>query len=226
MFIYFLILFWRWIDTEIYGYHRTSTKQQHLDRGIAEIETYCKNNNLALKKIFTDQQSGKTFDRLRYTVLKEDILRKNDILIVSELDRLGRDKASILEELRNFKEKGIRVMILEIPTTLADYSSMDNSLANLIMETVNNLLIEMYAAMAQAELEKKSKRQQEGIQAKKDRDEWDDYGRPKAIDLETFVAAYKKVEAKELRAVDCIRELGLTKPTFYRYRKYYLENNL
>ena len=50
-----------------YGYHRTSTREQHLDRGIAEIETFCKNNNIELEKIYTDQQTGKNFDRPRYT---------------------------------------------------------------------------------------------------------------------------------------------------------------
>lgn len=59
----------------IYGYHRTSTTDQHLDRGIAEIETFCKNNNMVLEKIYTDQQTGKNFNRPRYQVLKEDILR-------------------------------------------------------------------------------------------------------------------------------------------------------
>mgnify|MGYP005908431041 FL=1 len=42
-----------------YGYHRTSTREQHLDRGIKEITTYCEQNNLELEKIFTDQQTGK-----------------------------------------------------------------------------------------------------------------------------------------------------------------------
>ena len=58
-----------------YGYHRTSTREQHLDRGIKEITAYCEQNNLELEKIFTDQQTGKNFNRPRYQVLKEDVLR-------------------------------------------------------------------------------------------------------------------------------------------------------
>ncbi len=42
-----------------YGYHRTNTREQHLDRGITEINAYCSTNNLELEKIFTDQQTGK-----------------------------------------------------------------------------------------------------------------------------------------------------------------------
>ena len=53
----------------VYGYHRTSTKEQHLDRGIEEITKYCRDNQLNLISIFTDQQTGKNFNRPRYTVL-------------------------------------------------------------------------------------------------------------------------------------------------------------
>lgn len=54
----------------IYGYHRTSTREQHLDRGIKEIENYCQKNGLMLQRIYTDQQTGKNFNRPRYIVLK------------------------------------------------------------------------------------------------------------------------------------------------------------
>lgn len=154
----------------IYGYHRTSTREQHLDRGIKEIESYCQNNGLELERIYTDQQTGKTFNRPRYTVLKQDILRSGDTLIITEVDRLGRNKQSTLDELRYYQQNNIRVMILELPTTLQDFSKIDNSMAQMLMETVNNMLIELYSAMAQAELEKKEKRQAEGIQAMKDRE--------------------------------------------------------
>ena len=39
----------------VYGYHRTSTKEQHLDRGIAEITKYCEEHNMKLEKVYTDQ---------------------------------------------------------------------------------------------------------------------------------------------------------------------------
>lgn len=77
---------------EIYGYHRISTREQHLDRGIFEITEFCKENGYKLEKIYTDRQTGKNFNRPRYTVLRDDILRKNDILIVTEVDRLERNK--------------------------------------------------------------------------------------------------------------------------------------
>lgn len=141
------------------AYHRTSTKDQHLDRGINEITEYCKSNNIKLykNKVYTDQKTGKNFDRPRYQMLKDEILEEGDVLIVTELDRLGRNKEATLQELRFYKEHNIRVMVLELPTTLIDLSSMENSMARMMMETINNMMIELYASMAQAEIEKKEK---------------------------------------------------------------------
>ncbi|MDR2146245.1 MAG: recombinase family protein [Tannerella sp.] len=211
----------------IYGYHRTSTEEQHLDRGISEITEYCRNNGLELRKIFTDQETGKNFNRPKYQTLKEDILMGGDCLIVTELDRLGRNKEATLKELQYFKDAGIRIMILEIPTTLRNYSSMENSLADMLMETINNMLIEMYATFAHAEMIKREKRQREGIEAMKERGEWHKYGRPKAIDFKKFAVEYKKVIDGTLRPFECMRLLGMKKPTFYKYvKRYKAENNI
>ena len=203
----------------IYGYHRTSTTDQHLDRGLTEIEKFCNNNNLKLEKIYTDQQTGKNFNRPRYQVLKEDILREGDTLIVTELDRLGRNKQDTLKELRYFAEKGVRVMILEIPTTTQDLSTLDNSMAKMIMETINNMLIELYATMAQAEIENKEKRQQEGIEAKKARGEWEDYGRPKAQKPSNWEEVIAQWNNGEITAVKAMELTGTKKTTFYKLLK-------
>lgn len=210
----------------IYGYHRTSTRDQHLDRGIEEIRKYCMDNQLELVNIFTDQQTGKNFNRPRYTVLVEDVLRSGDTLIITELDRLGRNKKDTMEQIRRFRDMGIRLMVLELPTTLMDMTRLDNALSKLMMETINNMMLELYASMAEAEMEKKEKRQREGIEMKKKRGEWDEYGRPAAIDQEIFNKAYGRVAAGEIGPTELRKELGLTHSTFYRYRKKYLEENI
>jgi len=208
----------------IYGYHRTSTTEQNLDRGIKAVKDFCEKNNLALDEMFTDQQTGKNFDRPDYKVLKRMAKKVGDIIIISELDRLGRNKEDTLKELQHYKNLSVRLMILEIPTTLVDYSTMDNTMANMLMEMINNMLIEMYATFAHAEMLKREKRQREGIQAMKERGEWEKYGRPKAIELKKFTAEYKKVIEGELQPFKCMRELGMKKSTFYSYaRKYKAE---
>lgn len=208
-----------------YGYHRVSTKNQHEDRGVAEIEAFCKQKNITLSSdIFCDKQTGKNFNRPEYQFIRGRI-QKGDTLIITEMDRLGRNKAEILRELQFFRDCGVFVIILEIPTTQQDYSHLESSMAKMMMETINNMLIEMYAVFAQLEIEKKEKRQREGIASKKDRGEWDDYGRPAAIDYKQFAAAYARVKRGEIGPTDLRRELGLSHSTFYRYRAQYLKNN-
>lgn len=202
------------------AYHRTSTKDQHLDRGITEINKFCTDNNICLykNKVYTDQQTGKNFDRPRYQMLKEEILEDGDTLLVTEIDRLGRNKEATLKELQYFKDNNIRVMVLELPTTLIDLSTVENTMAQMMLETINNIMIELYTSIAQAEIEKKEKRQREGIQAKKARGEWEDYGRPRIMSIEDFATHYSLVQQGKKRPFELMRELGMTKPTFYRYK--------
>lgn len=201
------------------GYHRTSTKEQHLDRGLAEIKAYCEQNNIPLKKIYTDQQTGKNFDRPRYTVMKEDVLEAGDVLIITELDRLGRSKKDTMREIQHYRDSGIRLMVLELPTTLMDLSKMDNSLQAMMLETINNMMLELYASMAQAEIEKKEKRQREGIKAKKDRGEWEDYGRPSIEKPDNWDIVIAQWKEKEITAVEAMKRLGLKKTSFYKLVK-------
>ena len=208
----------------VYGYHRCSSKQQHLERGIAEIEQFCSNHNMKWERIITDKQTGKNFERDGWKALRDYILRPYDTLIITEVDRLGRTKKDILAELRNLQEKHVRVMILELPTTLIDYSSMPDDLGKLMMETINNMLIEIYASLAEAEMKKKEKRQREGIEQKKKRGEWENYGRPRALSREVFEKAYEKVLSGELRPVDVKKQYDLNNSTYYRYCKEYKQS--
>jgi len=198
----------------IYGYHRTSTTEQHLDRGITAIKEYCEKNGLTLDEMFTDQMTGKSFNRPDYQTLKRMAKKKGDIIIISELDRLGRNKEDTLKELQHFKALGVRLMILEIPTTLVDYSALDNTMANMIMETINNMLVEMYATFAHAEMIKREKRQKEGIQAMRERGEWDKYGRPPTMDYKRFSEEYKKVIDGTVKPFECMKMLEMKKATF------------
>lgn len=202
-----------------YGYHRTSTKEQHLDRGIKEIEEYCTSNLIKLERVFTDQQTGKNFNRPRYIVMRDDVLRSGDSLIITEIDRLGRNKQETMKELQYYKEHQIRIMVLELPTTLMNTSKMDNSLAQMMLETINNMMLELYASMAQAEIEKKEKRQREGIQAMKNRGEFERYGRPKVMAMDKFKVEYESILLNEKRVSDVIKSLKISKATYYRYRK-------
>lgn len=215
-----------------YAYHRTSTTDQHLDRGLKSINEFCNDNNIKLdNKIYTDQCTGKNFNRPGYKNLIEtieyqiNVNSENVTLIISELDRLGRNKELTLKEISKMKELGVRLMVLEIPTTCQNLSALDNSMAKMMMETINNMLIEMYVSFAHAEMEKRATRQREGIDAKKARGDWDDFGRPRVIDFNKFSKEYERVLNGDIKPGECMKLLGLTKPTYYRYKKEYDENN-
>lgn len=203
-----------------YGYHRTSTEEQHLDRGIAEIQSYCQDNGIVLKELFTDQHTGKNFDRPEYKVLKR-IIDDGDTLIVTEVDRLGRNKADTMKELKWFQEHGIRLLILEIPTTLMDISKMDNELAQLMLSTINNMMVELYVSMAEAEMHKKEKRQHEGLEELRKSGNWDKMGRPRKMSQVAFNMQYERVVNGEISPFKLMKELGLNKSTYYNYKKAY-----
>lgn len=202
----------------VYGYTRTSTKEQYLDRGISEIKRFCEERKYSLTNIYTDKQSGKNFNRERYIVLTEDVLRAGDLLIITELDRLGRDKFQTMNAIKQIQDLGVRLMVLELPTTLLDLDSLQNSMAKMMMETINNMMLELYASMAHAEMQKREKRQREGIEEKKRRGEWDNYGRPRLMTLEEFRVEYKSVEEGRLKPTDLMRKLGMRESTYYKYR--------
>ena len=208
----------------LWAYDRCSTTQQNLDRGLAAIKEYFETYHPGERyEIFTDKQTGKNFDRPDYKTLKR-LVKQGDELVIPEVDRLGRNKYENLKELQHFKDNGVIIRVLELPTTLVDYSKLGDELAKMMMETVNNLLLELYSTLAHAEMSKREKRQREGIEQMKARGEWDKYGRPQLVSEKQFAIAYQAVEEKKITAVECMKQLGVGKTTFYKLRKQYLDN--
>lgn len=203
-----------------YGYNRVSTKEQHLDRGRNKIEQFCKEHGYELQKVFEDKKTGKNFDRPRYVVLKHDVLRPGDTLIIPEFDRLGRSDQT-KKELEYFSEKKIRVIFLDIPTTYMDFSTITDSMAQMIMECINHMLIEFYDCISRSELERKQKRQREGIEALKKNGNWEKYGRPRCMSQEKFEKEYINVVKKKIGSLELQRKLGLNRDTYFRYVREY-----
>ena len=191
----------------IYGYVRVSSKDQNLARQLETMKSY-KN----VDKVFCDKQSGKNFDRVAYQQMKE-ILVTGDEVIVKSLDRLGRNKEQTKEEIKWFKENGIALRILNLPTSLIDYQGQE-----WIMDMVNNILIEVLASYAEQERNEIKVRQAEGIAAKKASGNWDDYGRPRkeSVDFQKFL---KKQKDGELTVAECCEQLGISRATWYNRLK-------
>lgn len=203
-----------------YGYNRVSSKEQNLERGRKSIQDFCRENGYPLEKIYEDKQTGKDYFRPRYIVLKEDVLRSGDTLVIPEYDRLGRADQT-KKELEYFKEKGVRIIFLDIPTTKIDISSFNDAMAQMILAFINDMLISFYDLIARTELERKQKRQREGIEAMKAKGEWSRYGRPRCMSKEEFAKQYKQVLIGVIGTLELQRKLGLNKDTFFRYVREY-----
>lgn len=205
-----------------YAYCRISTTDQNIERQIIAIKEYAP--DIADNNIFIDKKTGKDFEREQYQEMKvilEHISKaksENEYieLIIEELDRLGRNADLIKKELMWFKEHNIIVRILEIPTTLCEVDENNRW----VMEMVTNLLIEVYAQLAQAELEKRAKRQAEGIAVAKEVGKYK--GRiPIKINQNQFEIVYARWKANEITARQAMSELNIKSNTFYRRVKEY-----
>lgn len=199
------------MQTKQFGYARVSTTHQNTDRQVEALKDY----GIDERDIIIDKQSGKDFNRQGYLTLKETMLRKGDTLVVKELDRLGRNKQMIKEELEYFKAQGIRVKILNIPTTLMEVEGQD-----WVMEMVSNILIEVMSSIAEEERLKNHQRQSEGIASAKAKGV--EFGRPKIKKPDNYEAVMKQVADGEIKAVEAMRLLGVKKTSYYKLKKLYL----
>ena len=197
-------------NTKTFGYVRVSTKEQNLARQIESLKKYVPDE----RDIYADKLSGKDMYRPAYQTLRQ-MVRRGDMIYIHEMARLGRNKEDILQELKYYKEKGVIVRILNLPTTLVDYSVYgDNKLQKALMNMINNILIEVLATMAEAEREDIHKRQREGISAARKRGM--KFGRPIKNFPDTWEDDYRRWKQGEITAVSLYRKYGMGRSTFYR----------
>jgi DNA invertase Pin-like site-specific DNA recombinase len=210
-----------------YLYIRVSTKEQNESRQLALKEKY----GLRTSDIFIDKATGKNFNRPEYQKLKEE-LQKGDTLILMSLDRLGRNKEQALEELRELKQKGVRLIVDDLPTTQIELDEKNQ----LIIEMINNILIEVYTTLAEEELRRTKIRQRQGIEAMPK----DINGKRVSIKTGRLASRPSKIDnltkeqEKNIRAwinksismESCIQLTGLSRATIFRAKKKLLEKEI
>jgi DNA invertase Pin-like site-specific DNA recombinase len=186
---------------------RVSSKDQNPARQIEITETY----GIPPENIYVDKISGRKKDRPNYEAMKAALV-KGDEVYFKELDRIGRDKSLIVDELRWFKENGIIVRVLDVPTTLMEFPSGQEW----VFEMVNNILIEVLGTIAEQEWSKTKKRREEGIAAMPVVD-------GKKVSSKTgrgFGRPSKRVELVDGESVDdACKRLGISRATYYRKRE-------
>lgn len=189
---------------------RVSSKDQNPARQIETAKTY----GVPKENIFIDKITGRKKDRPEYDRMKS-LLKKGDEVYFKELDRIGRDKELIVDELRWFKEKGVIVRILDVPTTLIEFPGGQEW----VLEMVNNILIEVMGTIAEQEWKKIKQRREEGIAAMPT----DENGRK--ISSRTgrgFGRENVSVDVDLLpgeTVVDACKRLGIGRTTYYRKLK-------
>ena len=194
------------MENRTYYYARVSSKEQNLDRQLAAFASL----GAQERDIITDKESGKNLDRAGYTALKAALLRRGDTLVVKSLDRLSRNKADIKNELQYFKENGIRLKVLDLPTTMIEYPAGQEW----VLEMVNNILIEVLSSIAQQERETIRQRQAEGIAAARTKGKH--LGRPRAVKPDNWNEVIERWHIGEITAVEAMRLTGMKKSTFYK----------
>ncbi len=210
---------------KIVGYARVSSREQNLDRQVIALRQY-----VADDMIVTDKASGKDFNRPGYQSLKVGIgkLIKGDILYVKSLDRFSRNKEDAKKELQYFPELGVRVKILDIPSTMTDIAEGQEW----ILDMINNILIEVLTSIAENERITIRSRQAEGIAAmpvdkttgkKVSKKTGRCIGRPPIQFPENFEKYYIKWKQREITAVNAMKSLGLKPNSFYKLAHQYEE---
>lgn len=193
-----------------YFFARVSSKDQNLARQIELARSL----GIPEENIFCDKISGRKKERPEYDRGKA-LLVKGDEAYFDELDRVGRDKAMIKEELEWFKSQGVIVRVMDVPTTLIEFPVGQEW----VMEMVNNILIEVLGTIAEQEWKKIKKRREEGIAVMP----VDENGRK--VSSKTgrgFGRPTKDVSIDRLpnETIDeaCVR-LGISRRTYYRRMK-------
>ena len=195
---------------KIYGYARVSTLDQNTARQyMALIEAGVPHEN-----IFEDKISGKIFERESYNNLL-NLLQPCDLLIISSIDRLGRNYRAIQEQWHNITQiKKAHIKVLDMPildTTNNTDDLLGTFICDMVLQVLSYLSEHVWINIKES--------QRQGINVAKMQGKH--LGRPKIAYPENFTQIYYKWKNKEIPAKTAIEKSGLKKTTFYKIVKKY-----
>ena len=191
------------ITGKIYGYIRVSTREQNEDRQVIALREV----DVPEQNIFMDKQSGKDFDRPQYKKLLRK-MKKDDLLYIKSIDRLGRNYEEILEQWRILtKEKGIDIVVLDMPL-------LDTRRGKDLMGTfLSDIVLQVLSFVAENERTNIRQRQAEGIAAAKARGV--KFGRKPLPLPDNFHEVHKAWRAKKLTLKQAAAACNMHIGTFY-----------
>ena len=187
----------------IYGYIRVSTREQNEDRQRLALAAL----PVPEENIYMDKQSGKDFERPQYRRLVRR-LRRDDLLYVKSIDRLGRNYSEILEQWRMLtKEKGVDIAVLDMPL-------LDTRRGKDLMGTfLSDIVLQVLSFVAENERDNIRQRQAEGIAAAKTRGVR--FGRPPLPLPDNFHMLHQAWRGQKITLRQAARACGMPTGTFY-----------
>lgn len=205
------------MENKIFAYMRISTnhKAQKVDRQRQTIIEYSVQNQFRIDEFVSDTITGgtKADSRPNYHNMKKQ-LRNGDTLIISDVDRLGRNADDVIVEIKDLQSKGIRVVALDVPF-LNDWEKMnDDSLSKMIID----IFVTLKAHIAQQEKEKIHDRVMQGLEVAKKNGK--KLGRPATGVPKEFIKEYNKLQSGEygnISVVQFVKLQGIAVSTFYKY---------
>ncbi|MCD8016202.1 MAG: recombinase family protein [Oscillospiraceae bacterium] len=188
-----------------YGYVRVSSRDQNEDRQLIAMREVAEPES----NIYMDKLSGKDFERPQYQRLIRK-LKKDDLLYIKSIDRLGRNYEEILEQWRIItKKKGADIVVLDMPL-------LDTRRGKDLMGTfLSDIVLQVLSFVAENERCNIRQRQAEGIVAAKARGVR--FGRPPKPLPENFHNIYQHWKAGKLTGTVAAKECGMPLATF-RYK--------
>lgn len=190
-----------------YGYIRVSTKEQNTDRQLDALQSY----GIAVTNLYSDKQSGKNFDRPQYKQMLKKI-RKGDCVVITSLDRLGRNYTEIQEEWRRItKVLQADIIVLDMP--LLNTKQAEN---NLLGRFLADMVLQILSYVAETERHNIKKRQKEGIASAKARGI--KFGRREKPLPQDFYEVIKQWQTGQISARAAARRMQVS--TAWLYRKF------
>lgn len=192
------------IESQIYGYVRVSSKEQNEERQLIAM----KNINIPEKNIYIDKQSGKDFNRPMYKKMIKK-LKKNDVLFIKSIDRLGRNYEEILEQWRIItKEKKADIVVIDMPL-------LDTRIEKGLLGTfIADLVLQILSYVSESERINTKQRQKEGIEAAKLKGV--QFGRPSKEYPSNWEELVMKFNNREMTANEIANICNISTSTFYR----------
>lgn len=145
-----------------YAYLRASTKEQDARRATDALVQFAADHKLSISAFFEENESGAKLQRPELFRLLE-IAQKGDILLVEQIDRISRLKDDDWNSLKSIiKAKGLRVVSLDLPTS-HQFAVVNDEFTGRMLSAINDLMLDMLAAIARKDYEDRRRRQKQGI---------------------------------------------------------------